>query len=60
MMQVGIVRVLVSHRFVTMPMRMGLADRPVVFVAVMQVMNMRMLMLQSLMHVFVFVPLCQM
>ena len=30
------------------------------FVGMMQVVNMRMLMLQSLMRVFVFVPLCQM
>ena len=57
MMQIGIVRVLVAHRFVPMPMRVRLGHRPIVMVPVMLVMHVSVLVLQSFVLVLVVVPL---
>ena len=52
-MEIGIMGMLVAHRLVPVPMRVGLGHRPVMQVLVMLVMHVAVLMLQSFMGVLV-------
>ncbi len=58
-MQVRVMRVPVAHRAVPVRVRMRLADRPVMGMAVMGIMPMRMFMLQRLMRMLMFVAFGQ-
>ena len=55
-MEVGIVRVLVAQGLVAMPVRMRLADRPLMHVPMMLVMHMAVLMLHRVVHMVVLMP----
>ncbi|MNT43071.1 hypothetical protein D3C72_1795220 [compost metagenome] len=59
MVHVRIMRVLVAHRFVPVPVRMRFGDRAVVGVGVMFVVDMGVFVLQRLVAVFVVVALGQ-
>ena len=54
--QVGIMDMFVAHRLVAVPVRMRLGDGFVVTMAVMRVMDMRVLVIQRFVNVVVFVP----
>ena len=60
MMQIGIVRVLVPHRRVFMPMRMRFNHRSVVAVLMMFVVDMTVLVRRRLVSMKVFMPFGQM
>lgn len=55
MVQIGIVRMLVSQRLVLVPMRLRLRDRTVVIVLVMLIVNVSVLVRQNFVKVLVFV-----
>ncbi len=57
--QIGIMRMLVAHRFVPVQVGMRLIDRPIVMVAMMRVVRMGMGMFQRLMTMVMFVALGQ-
>jgi hypothetical protein len=59
MVQVRIMRVLMPHRFVAVPVGMRFGDRAVVAVGVMFVVDMGVFVLERLVGVFVVVALCQ-
>lgn len=56
MMEIGIMRVLVPHEFMAMPMRMRLAHRSVMGMLVMAVVRMCAIVFQSLMRVIMIMP----
>ena len=58
--KVGIVRVLVPHRFMPVPVRVGFCHRAIVAVLVVLVMGMGMIVLERFMVMFVVVPFGQM
>lgn len=60
MMQVGVMRVLVPHGCMPMPVRMRLGHWPVMVMLVVLVMNMNVVMLQGLMIVLMVMPFGQM
>ena len=60
MMQIGIVRVRVPHRFVPMPMGMRLTHRPVMAMLVMFVVNMAVIVFYGFMCVLMIMTLGQM
>lgn len=59
-MQIWIVRMFVSHRFVFMPMRVRFSYRPLVTMLMMFIMDMTVLVRQCFVKVFVFMPFRQM
>ena len=60
MMQIGIVRMLMSNRLMPMPVRMWLGYRFIVFVLVVLVMHMAVIMRQNIVLVVVLMALGQM
>ena len=60
MVEVGIVRVLVPHRLVPVPMRMRFCHRSVMVVLMMAVVDVAVFMLQRLVAMLVVMPLGQM
>ena len=60
MMQIGIVRMLMSNRLVAMPVRMWLGYRFIVFVPVVFVMHMAVIMRQNIVLVVMLMALGQM
>lgn len=56
MVQIRIVRMLVTYRFVPVPMRMRFDHRSVMWMPMMIVMHMGMLMLQWFVGMFMIVP----
>ena len=58
--QVGVMRMGVAQRRVAVPMRMRLADRPVVRVPVVRVVSMAVLVFERLVRMLVLVPFGEM
>jgi hypothetical protein len=56
MMKIRIVRMRVEHRFMPVPVRMRLGDRPVMLVLMMLVMGMAVIMFEGAVPVFMFMP----